>query len=109
MQNIAIKLRAEHLNNPDLDIRYALPDLLAKRSGGLIADNGYDYLGDANDLVLFVETNQVDIALACILEVISSVPVLDNDLRKSAIVAVERNGKYEVIFPSGYPEEFGVS
>ena len=29
------------LENPDADIRYRLPDLLAERSGGIIADDGY--------------------------------------------------------------------
>ena len=37
MHTIAIKLRAEELSNPDLDIRYVLPDLLADHSGGIIS------------------------------------------------------------------------
>jgi hypothetical protein len=32
-----------------------------------------------------------------------------NDLRGAAVVAVEENGKYRVIFPSGSTEEFRVS
>jgi hypothetical protein len=56
MHTIAIKLHAEHLANPDLDIRYVLPNLLKERSGGIISDDGYDYVGDDNDLV-FPQSN----------------------------------------------------
>jgi len=108
MPNIAIKLHAERLSNPDLDIRYALPDLLKARSGGVISDDGYDYVGDTNDLVLFLQVSNVEQAIACILEVITNVPVLDNDLRDGAVVAIKRDGKFDVIYPINSQEEFRV-
>jgi hypothetical protein len=108
MHTIAIKLRADRLTNPDLDIRYVLPDLLAQRSGGVISDDGYDYVGDANDLVVFLKTSDLERATACITDVITTVPVLGNDLRSGAVVAVESPDGYDVIYPPGNHEQFRV-
>ena len=46
MPKIALRLDPGRLENSDLDIRYALPDLLVERPGGALADGGYDYVGD---------------------------------------------------------------
>lgn len=108
MQTIAIKLRADRLANPDLDIRYTLPDMLKERSGGIISDDGYDYVGDAHDLVLFLKATDSERAAACITDVISTVPVLGNDLRDAAVVAIERADGYHVIYPPDSHEEFDV-
>ncbi|HSZ57807.1 MAG TPA: hypothetical protein VK797_19245 [Tepidisphaeraceae bacterium] len=39
---IIVQFDAAKLDNPDLDIRYVLPDLLVSRAGGLRSDGGYD-------------------------------------------------------------------
>ena len=39
------------MSNPDLDIRYVLPDRIEEYSNCLIKDNGYDYLSN-NELGL---------------------------------------------------------
>ena len=108
MHTLAIKLRAEGLANPDLDIRYNLPDLLAERSGGVIRADGYDYVGGANDLVLFLLTSDLPLAIACVLDVITGAPVMGNDLREAAVVAVGREGRYEVLYPPNSREVFEV-
>jgi hypothetical protein len=82
---IALQLDPTLLDNPDLDIRYQLPDLLLERSNGLIQDNAYDYVGDSL-LTLFLETTDVDAALVHILDVINNVRLLENDLRKGTAV-----------------------
>ncbi len=46
MQTIVITLDSRKMENPDLDIRYALPDKLEKITSGRITDNGYDYITD---------------------------------------------------------------
>ncbi|HSZ58350.1 MAG TPA: hypothetical protein VK797_21980 [Tepidisphaeraceae bacterium] len=46
MVTIIVQLDAAKLDNPDLDIRYVLPDLLLSRAGGLLSDGGYDYAED---------------------------------------------------------------
>ena len=44
MQTIIITLDSEKMNNPDLDIRYLLPDRIDEYTEGAVRDNGYDYL-----------------------------------------------------------------
>ena len=108
MHTIAIKLHAEDLANPDLDIRYVLPELLKERSGGIIADDGYDYVGDDHDLVLFLKVTDLQRAVACINDVLNGDRVLGNDLSAGAIVAVAHEDGFRVIYPPGYSEEFRV-
>jgi len=81
MKTITIRVDSSTLDNPDSDIRYHLPDLLAQRSGGVISDDGYDYVGDKPFLVIFVKSSSLDPKLACILDVIENVRVMGNDLR----------------------------
>lgn len=45
MQTILIVLNSEKLENPDLDIRYNLPDKLERYTHNEISDNGYDVPG----------------------------------------------------------------
>lgn len=46
MQTIIIKLDSRKMENPDLDIRYTLPERIEKITSGRITDNGYDYITD---------------------------------------------------------------
>jgi hypothetical protein len=48
MAMVMLQLDPARLSNPDLDIRYALPDLLVERSSGRLTDDGYDYPGDGS-------------------------------------------------------------
>ena len=106
MTRIVVQLDSASLSNPDLDIRYQLPDLLAQRSAGVIADDGYDYADDPRYLLLFLTTKDIDAAIACVREVIENVRVLDNDLRPATVVAVEGAQGYEVVYPTGYQGRF---
>src|ERR1700722_13774193 len=98
--SIVLRLDPQLLDNPDADIRYMLPDLLAERSGGQICDNGYDYVGKQNFLMLFLLATAVQSALTCITDVLDNERVLGNDLLKSVTVALERGSDYEVFFPA---------
>lgn len=106
MTTVVMRLDPGLLDNPDADLRYRLPDLLAERSRGVISDDGYDYVGKGPLLVLFLKVSQLEPALACLLDVIESVRVLNNDLRPAAVVAVEREGRHEVIYPPGFTGSF---
>src|SRR5262245_44089424 len=106
MTTLIVRLDPQLLANPDLDIRYELPDLLAERSGGVIRDDGYDYVGEQPLLVLFLKASELEPALACVLDVIENVRVLDNDLRMAAVVAVEREGVREVVYPPRFRGPF---
>jgi hypothetical protein len=104
---IAIRLDPSKLTNPDLDIRYALPELLNEKSKGSIDDNGYDYAPEGNALIIFLETSNLQSALATILEVIKNEKVCENDL-SDAVVAVKQDDCFEVIYPVGYTGTFAV-
>ena len=44
MQTIIVLLNPGQLPNPDLDLRYLVPDRIEEVSASLIKDNGYDYI-----------------------------------------------------------------
>jgi hypothetical protein len=106
MPVVAIRLDPAALANPDLDIRYVLPDLLTERSAGLILDDGYDYAGSKPYLALFLKCNEVEPAVACIVDVIEHVRVLDNDLRTGAAVGIRSGDGWDVVYPRGFDGEF---
>lgn len=106
MTTLILRLDPRMLDNPDADIRYQLPDLLAERSEGIVKDDGYDYVGDGSLLLLFLKTSDVGRAIACVLEVVQNVRVLGNDLRPAAVIAIEREEEYEVVYPSGFEGSF---
>src|SRR5262249_42113468 len=106
MAMLVVRLDPRQLSNPDADIRYVLPDLLAEQSGGLISDAGYDYVGQEPMLMLSLEATSVEPALACIVDVIENVRVLDNDLHLACVVAVEREGKHDVVYPLEFVGSF---
>ena len=108
MDTIAIKLDPDRLANPVADMRYILPDVLAERSGGVIQDDGYDYVGPSNFMVVFLKVSDVDRAMSCITDVITNVRVLENDLRTGATVAIQRGDKFVVAYPADSQEEFVV-
>jgi hypothetical protein len=109
--SILIRLEAGELDNPDLDIRYRLPDLIAERSHGLVSRDGYDYAREDREpgtraLVLFLWTKELKPALDCVLSVIENERVLGNDLRKGTTVAVATLQGNRVIYPRNYQGRF---
>ena len=44
------------MNNPDLDIRYVLPERIEEYTNNLVKDNGYDYLSNT-ELGVWLETD----------------------------------------------------
>ena len=92
MQTIVVKLCPGKLQNPDLDIRYRLPDAVERYTEGRITDNGYDYLDEdpANGIAL-------GIWLACenaaegvndLLTVMRRETICGNDLSQSAEIYI---------------------
>jgi hypothetical protein len=104
-KTIAIRLLAARLDNPDLDMRYVLPDLLVQRSGGSISSDGYDYVGSENELVLYLSVRDTTTAIAHITDVIDHVRVLSNDLRGAVSVAIDAGDRFEVVYPPGAADE----
>ena len=56
----------------------------------------------------FLKATDLQRAIACINDVLTGDRVFGNDLRAGAIVAVEHQDGYRVIYPPGYPDEFRV-
>ncbi|HKE58201.1 MAG TPA: hypothetical protein VKB46_15920 [Pyrinomonadaceae bacterium] len=109
MTSIVIKLSSETLPNPDLDLRYLIPDLLKERSAGIIKDDGYDYgSSDSSNLYLFLTTDNPDKAVACITDVIDQETVLENRLADHVVVAIREGESFKVVYPANYDGTFAI-
>jgi hypothetical protein len=89
MHTITLKLFPERLANPDLDIRYLLPDLLVEKSGGLIRDDGYDYEVGTDAMLIYLLTEDVERAAALITDFIESTQVLGNNLKEGLEILID--------------------
>lgn len=88
MQTIIIKLDSRKMENPDLDIRYTLPDRLEKITG--IYDNGYDYITEY-ELGIWLETENAEKMFSVVAEIIRN----DSNL-KSAEIYISDNENAEL-------------
>ncbi len=87
MQTIIITLDPEQMDNPDLDIRYLLPDRIDEYTEGAVTDNGYDYLD--NDIIgIWMETEDAAGNVEKVIQLIESEAILENDLTKAASVYI---------------------
>mgnify|MGYP001236014701 CR=1 FL=1 len=108
MPSIVIRLDPGKLANPDADLRYEIPDLLAARSDGALADDGYDYEadGDAMQIYLRITTAEVDHAVAMVIAFLETETLHDNDLSVAATVGVSESpgpvvSTFEIVYPRG--------
>jgi len=99
MSSLLIRLDPTKLVNPDADIRYLLPDLLARESGGRLTDDGYDY-DDQQRLLIFMNSADFTGLMPLVLRVLETQPVLGNTLADTAELAVGGPTDFEVVFPS---------
>ena len=67
MPTVAIQLDPSRLTNPDLDIRYVLPDQLEEDSASAVSDDGYDYGRTSDRLTLFLRTADLAAAVPIVL------------------------------------------
>jgi hypothetical protein len=106
LHSIVIKLYPEKLANPDLDLRYLLPDLIVEKSGKLLRDDGYDYGAKTEAMLVYLTTDDVEKALPFVLEVIENETVKGNRLKDAAIVAAGDDDNYRIVYPPGYSRLF---
>jgi hypothetical protein len=106
MSTIFVRLDPRKLQNPDLDIRYVLPELIAEKSCGVVSDDGYDYVGEIPYLLLFLNSEDMDKGMLCALDTLKRESVLGNDLLQAAVVAVERDGQKVVVYPKNFQGSF---
>ena len=87
MQTIIIVLDPTKMENPDLDIRYILPERIEEITKGLVKDNGYDYLPD-NSMGIWLDTDDAEKNVKAVIELLMSEKILDNNLINSAEIYV---------------------
>ena len=95
MQTILITLDSTQMDNPDLDIRYILPDRIDEYTDGAVTDNGYDYL-DNDVMALWLETEDAAGNVGKVIELIESEAILENDLKKAAVVYISEEDCAEI-------------
>jgi len=87
MQTIIITLDSRKMDNPNLDIRYILPDRIDEYTDGQITDNGFDYItGDI--MGIWLETENASENVDKVISLIESEEILDNDLSRAAEVFI---------------------
>jgi len=106
MDRIVLRLDPGRLKNSDTDLRYVLPDLICERAGGRLTDDGWSYEGDPPFMVMWLRTEDINAALPFVLDVVENVRVMENDLRQACVVAVQRDGGCEVMYPAGFVGRF---
>lgn len=101
MQTIIIVLNPAKLQNPDLDLRYLIPERIEEVSGGIIRDNGYDYIdteeGKSGPLMgIWLETEQADEDWHMIKKLFQEEKFKENDLSVSAEIYISENDTEDI-------------
>ena len=87
MQTIGIVLDPGKMSNPDLDIRYDLPERIEEYTDGKVKENAYDYLPDER-MVIWLDTEDAQKNVVDVIQLISSEMILDNDLTEAAEIYI---------------------
>ena len=106
MPSIVIKLYPERLADPNLDLRYALPDLIGEKSGNLLRDDGYDYGDGSGTMLVYLVTEDLEKALPFVLDMVENEVVLGNVLKDAVTVAAGEYEHYAVVYPAGDQRPF---
>ncbi len=85
MGRIVIKLNPATLENPDLDLRYDVPEKIVELTDGRIESIGYDYLDDGFDsMAIFMKSDTAKEDLNVVCEILKTHTFCDNQLYESA-------------------------
>ena len=101
MQTIIIVLSPAKLKNPDLDLRYCIPDRIKEVSNGTIQDNGYDYIdaeeGQPGPLMrIWLKTESARASLPVIIKLFQEERFKENDLSASAEIYISENDTEDI-------------
>lgn len=89
MQTIIVKLNPALMRNPDLDIRYVLPDTVETYTNKSIMDQGYDYLNDPNhSLAIWLSCMNAERDYLKVLECFKEQHILNNNLLHCAEIYI---------------------
>lgn len=95
MQTIVIVLDSTKMANPDLDIRYILPERIEEYTNKSIKDNGYDYIS-GTELGLWLETDDSANNVEKIIQLIKTETFFENDLSNVADIFVSEEECAEI-------------
>jgi hypothetical protein len=110
MPTIVIRIVPRLLTDPDLDLRYVIPDTLKERTGGLVTDAGYDYEFDGEvtgdeAMQIYLQTADLGQALPAVVSFLQTERLFGNDLAAAATVGVSEAPPHEAtVFTIRYPE-----
>lgn len=101
-KTIIIKLDSRRLENPDLDIRYVLPERIEEFTNKKVLDNGYDYLTNT-EILIFLKTNELG-EIWPIYKLFKEEKICDNDLSKCSemYVSSEENADIDKCIKINY-------
>ena len=89
MAAIVVSMDSRKMVNPDLDIRYLLPDRIEEWSEGAVTDDGYDYVDEEGHiLAVWLETEDAAGWWPKIVELLKTEQFCGNDLSLSASVLI---------------------
>lgn len=96
MQTIIVKLVPGRMENPDLDIRYQLPDAVEAYTHKRITGNGYDYLDEdetgSDAMGIWLVCENAAEGVNDVIALMKQQRICDNDLSRSAEIYIsERN------------------
>jgi hypothetical protein len=102
MAQIRFDLDPAKMPNPDLDIRYRLPDSLAALPDSTMTDNGYDYSDDQPPLLMvFVNSDAPDADVQRSIAFLSENQLLDNNVLDAATISTSEDGEnWRQVYPS---------
>jgi len=102
MGHIAIRLNPEKMSNPDLDVRYELPDLVNERTDGRIRDDGYDYASeDDNTLIVYLACASPVADVQEVIRILREYEVCGNRVLDSAVVGISEDSKeFKIVHPT---------
>ena len=89
MQTVIITLEANKLANPDLDLRYLVPQRVEAVSGGQMKDNGYKYLS-GGCIGIWLKAEDAQAGAETVIGLMKSELFLHNDLSATAKVYVSQ-------------------
>ena len=83
MQTIGIVLDPGKMSNPDLDIRYDLPERIEEYTDGKVKESASD-----ERMVIWLDTEDAQKNVGDVIQLISSEMILDNDLTEAAEIYI---------------------
>ena len=91
MPTIVISMDSRKMENPDLDIRYLLPDRIEEWSGGAVSDDGYEYVDEEGHILgVWLETEDAEGWWPKVVELLKTEQFCENDLSETALVLVSQ-------------------